>query len=161
MTYSIAVILMETSNSINLFVPLTFSILISNRVGEIFTRGLYLRATRAKQMPIIVEGVPLACKEIVAGNIMSKDVLTFDCVESMEKIEDALLNTDYHMFPVVNNKGLVIGTIPRNYIIVLIKFECFYNPSGKSFIECMKESKDNRKAKKSHVEKDKSSFGRQ
>ena len=97
-----------------------------------------MRATRAKQMPIIVEGVPLACKEIVAGNIMSKDVLTFDCVESMEKIEDALLNTDYHMFPVVNNKGLVIGTIPRNYIIVLIKFECFYNPNGKSFIECMK-----------------------
>lgn len=112
-------------------------------------------------MPIIVEEVPLACKEIVAGNIMSKDVLTFDCVESMENIEDALLNTNHHMFPVVNNKGLVIGTIPRNFIIVLIKYECFYNPNGKSIVESLKESKGNLKAKQNHMEKDKSSFTRQ
>lgn len=75
---------METSNSINLFVPLTFTILIANRVGDIFTRGLYLRATRAKQMPIITETVPLACKKIVASNIMSKKVVTFNCVEDMD-----------------------------------------------------------------------------
>ena len=98
-------------------------------------------------MPIIVEQVPLACKEIVAGNIMSCNVLTFDCVESIENIEDAHLNTNHHMFPVVNNKGLVIGTIPRNYIIVLIKYQCFYNPNGKSIVESLQESKGNLKAK--------------
>ena len=157
MTYSIAVILMETSNSINLFVPLTFSILISNRVGKIFTRGLYLRATRAKQMPILTDSVPLACKEIVAGNIMTKDVVTFSCVETIENIEDAITKTNHHMFPVVNSRGMVIGTIPRNYIIVLIKLECYYNPRGESLVESLHSSligEKNNKLKKSNQEKD-------
>lgn len=86
MTYSIAVLLMETSNSINMFIPLTFSILISCRLGDVFTRGLYVRATRAKQMPILSDSVPLACRQIVASNIMTRDVETFNCVETMDRI---------------------------------------------------------------------------
>ena len=48
MTYSLAVILMETGQVLNLFVPIVFSIMISNQVGYIFTRSLYERAIRGK-----------------------------------------------------------------------------------------------------------------
>lgn len=48
MTYSLAVIMMETSQTMNLFVPIFLTILISNVVGSIFTRGLYDRAVRGK-----------------------------------------------------------------------------------------------------------------
>ena len=83
MTYSIAVILLETSNSLSMFVPLTLTILVANQTGEIFTRGLYERACRAKQMPIIMEDVPFACREVTARNIMNSEVVTLQPVESM------------------------------------------------------------------------------
>ena len=48
MTYSLAVIVMETSQVMNLFVPIVFTIMISNQVGYVYTRGLYERAVRGK-----------------------------------------------------------------------------------------------------------------
>lgn len=48
MTYSLAVIVMETTQAINIYVPVIITIGISNIVGDMFTRGLYDRAVRAK-----------------------------------------------------------------------------------------------------------------
>ena len=48
MTYSLAVIVMETSQAINIFVPVIVSIGVANFVGDRFTRGLYDRAVRGK-----------------------------------------------------------------------------------------------------------------
>ena len=53
MTYSLAVIVMETSQAINIFIPIIFTIAVANWVGSFFTRGLYDRACRAKQMPLL------------------------------------------------------------------------------------------------------------
>ena len=62
MTYSLAVIVMETSQAINIFVPLFFCIIVANYTGALFTRGLYDRACRSKQMPILKNKVPDMCK---------------------------------------------------------------------------------------------------
>jgi H+/Cl- antiporter ClcA len=48
MTYSLAVIIMETAQVINLFVPVLFTIIISEAVGSLFTRSLYDVAIRGK-----------------------------------------------------------------------------------------------------------------
>lgn len=48
LTYSLAIIVMETSQAINIFVPIIFCISVANWVGSLFTRGLYDRAVRAK-----------------------------------------------------------------------------------------------------------------
>jgi H+/Cl- antiporter ClcA len=48
MTYSLAVIVMETSQAINIFIPICLSVSIANAVGAYFTRGLYDRACRGK-----------------------------------------------------------------------------------------------------------------
>lgn len=61
LTYSLCVILLETSQQINLFIPLLISIFVANNVGSLFTRGLYDRAVRAKQMPILIDKVPSVC----------------------------------------------------------------------------------------------------
>jgi H+/Cl- antiporter ClcA len=58
MTYSLAVIVMETSQAINIFMPIIVTVGIANVVGAFFTRGLYDRAVRAKQMPILKKEVP-------------------------------------------------------------------------------------------------------
>lgn len=76
MTYSLAVILMETSNDIQIFLPMMITIGISNFVGYYFTRSLYERAIRGKQMPVIRDQVPPPCRNIIAENVMSKEVVT-------------------------------------------------------------------------------------
>jgi len=48
MTYSLAVIIMETSNDITIFMPMMVTIGISNFIGYLFTRSLYERAVRGK-----------------------------------------------------------------------------------------------------------------
>ena len=48
MTYSLAVIVMETSLAINIFLPTIVTIAVANFTGQFFTRGLYDRAVRAK-----------------------------------------------------------------------------------------------------------------
>lgn len=60
MTYSLVVIVMETSQSVNIFIPICVSVAIANFVGEQFTRSLYERAVRGKQMPIITSQMPFS-----------------------------------------------------------------------------------------------------
>lgn len=76
MTYSLAVILMETSQDIEIFTPMIITIAIANQVGYFFTRSLYERATRGKQMPMIKDMIPPPCEAIIASQIMSKKVIT-------------------------------------------------------------------------------------
>lgn len=59
MTYSLAVIVMETSQAINIFIPIFFTVAVANFIGSLFTRGLYDRAVRGKQMPILKEKMPM------------------------------------------------------------------------------------------------------
>ena len=48
MTYSLAVIVMETSLAINIFLPTIITIAVANFTGSFFTRGLYDIAVRGK-----------------------------------------------------------------------------------------------------------------
>jgi H+/Cl- antiporter ClcA len=48
MTYSIIVVTMETSQSVNIFLPVVLACGTSNIVGDFFNRSLYERAVRGK-----------------------------------------------------------------------------------------------------------------
>ena len=48
MKYSLAIIVMETSQNIDVFIPIVLVVAIANLVGDQFTRGLYDRAVRGK-----------------------------------------------------------------------------------------------------------------
>lgn len=58
LTYSLAVIMLETTQSINLFLPIIFTILSSFGVARIFNRSLYDYALRGKQMPVLRNHAP-------------------------------------------------------------------------------------------------------
>jgi len=126
MTYSLGVIIMETSQDLSIFVPIIFAIIISNQVGFKFTRSLYQRATRSKQMPIISDKIPSPCKNLKAGDIMEPDVITLFQVDSMQNVRDSILNNNHHSFPVVNAENMLVGSIPRNFVIKILEFEAFY-----------------------------------
>ena len=54
LTYSLVVIMLETTSSINVFIPMMLSILCARGVGNFLTPSLYGRASRLKQMPILL-----------------------------------------------------------------------------------------------------------
>jgi H+/Cl- antiporter ClcA len=58
LTYSLAVLMLETTQSVNLFIPMFITIMISYLTGLLFNQSLYLRALRAKQVPYLRHSVP-------------------------------------------------------------------------------------------------------
>lgn len=130
MTYSLAIIMMETAQAMNMFLPIVMVIMVANFVGSLFTRGLYDRAIRGKQMPILVDTVPFPCKVVTVTKMMAEDLHVLQRVESLEVINKAM-NYTHHAFPVVNSSGNLIGMIPKNFLITIIANKGYYiNPEG-------------------------------
>jgi H+/Cl- antiporter ClcA len=50
--------MLETTSSINLFIPMMIGILASKAVTDLLSRSLYERALRSKQMPVLAEEPP-------------------------------------------------------------------------------------------------------
>lgn len=125
MTYSLAILLMETSQSIEIFVPMVVAIVVSNGTGYLITRSLYERATRGKQMPIIIDSVPEDNKKMIAGQIMSQKVVTLKNVETVANLMTAL-KTSHHAFPILNHLGNLVGVMPRNFILTILENRGFY-----------------------------------
>lgn len=125
MTYSLAVIVMETAQVMNLFVPIVFTIMISTKVGSYFTRGLYDRAIRGKQVPILQDWIPEGCKDIIAEEMMSTKLVSLERVDTLSNILKAL-KSGHHGFPVTNASGYLVGMIPSNFLVILIKNKSYY-----------------------------------
>tara|TARA_B110000285_G_scaffold53529_1_gene61023 strand:- start:83 stop:607 length:525 start_codon:yes stop_codon:yes gene_type:complete len=119
MTYSLVVIVMETSQNVNIFMPVVIAVGMSNFMGGLCNRSLYEKAVRAKQMPILIPGVPHCNRLVRAEQFMSKDVVAIRAVESLDNIYKAC-QTEHSAFPVTNRSGRVVGLISKNYLITLI-----------------------------------------
>ena len=64
LTYSLAVIMMETTQGINMFLPILVSIMVSHGTALLFNRSLYEYSIRAKQMPLLRNHVPKENRKI-------------------------------------------------------------------------------------------------
>lgn len=59
MTYSLAVIMLETTSSVELFLPIIFTLFISYGSGTLLiNKSIYLSALRSKNIPLLVKDVP-------------------------------------------------------------------------------------------------------
>jgi CBS-domain-containing membrane protein len=57
---------------------------------------------------------------------MSKRVNYLNNVDTVSNIMTAL-KTKHHTFPILNVHGNIVGLMPRNFIMVLLKNQAFYN----------------------------------
>jgi hypothetical protein len=119
-TYSLAVIMLETTQQINFFIPIMLTILTSVSVGKIFNSSIYERALRAKNLPLLRNHVPKSQTETTAFQIMSTLVLTVEGIVSVEYLVD-ILQKPYSQYPVLNSAGHIVGMMPKNFLIVLIE----------------------------------------
>jgi len=83
LSYSLLVIMCETTDSINLFVPMMVAILVSRAVSGLFTTSLYDRALRTKQMPVLKDTIPEETIHMKVKNFMTSDLHELSSVASI------------------------------------------------------------------------------
>lgn len=90
MTYSLAVIMLETTQSINLFIPIIFSLVVARSVSKLLSkRSLYEVALVYKNVPFLGDRYPSSFQFIRAEEIMSKPVHSLKVVSSLEEMNRA------------------------------------------------------------------------
>ena len=71
LSFSLAVIMLETTENVNLFLPVIFALFLSFGIGRIFNRSVYVGAVRFKNIPFLKGDVPKCNRKITADTIMS------------------------------------------------------------------------------------------
>ena len=66
LSFSLAVIMLETTENVGLFLPIIISLFVSFGIGRIFNRSLYVGSVRFKNIPFLIEEVPNCNREITA-----------------------------------------------------------------------------------------------
>lgn len=121
LSFCLAVILMETTEEVNLFIPMIVSVLFARGLGALISRSLYKNHTLIKHMPLVSDKVKDRAKSWLARDFMIKPVVTLQMFESVGKVIEILNTTSHNGFPVVDRTNRVIGMISRNHLIILIK----------------------------------------
>lgn len=130
-TYSIAVIMLETTQSINLFLPILIAILVSTSVGNLFNKSVYQVAIEIKQIPVLQNLISFQNQFARASEVMSVDVKSLPVLVSVADIYKALI-TKHTSFPVVTNNNVLIGTISTRMIKIIVVKEMWAKDITKS-----------------------------
>ena len=131
LSYSLLVIMLETTSSIDLFIPQMVGIVTARAVAKMFTRGLYDRALRTKQIPMIRESLPDETENLAVKDFMVKEVTTIPSVCDMASIR-ACFATTHEAWPVMNLAGNMVGRIPKSVLVKLIYYKAFYTQRSES-----------------------------
>lgn len=128
LTYSLAVIMLETTQSINNFLPTLLAIFVSLGVAKACNRSLYDYAIRMKQMPLLRNHMPECNKDIRVKDLLERHPQKIEVVESVCLVErlQEVCSMGFSTVPVVNMAGRIIGLIPTNFVIVLIENHFWY-----------------------------------
>ena len=94
--------MLETTENVNLFLPIIFALGISFAVGRLFNRSLYANALMFKSVPFLIETVPYYNEKLKAEAVMSRPVISLSKKASVLAITDALRDTQYNGFPVID-----------------------------------------------------------
>lgn len=67
MTYSLAVIMLETTSSVELFMPIIFTLFMSYGTGALLiNKSIYLSALRSKNIPLLTRDLPKENRKLMA-----------------------------------------------------------------------------------------------
>lgn len=127
MTFALAVVMLETTASVDLFLPIIFTLFISYGTGTILiNKSVYLSAIRAKNIPLLGKSAPSLNRSLTAFNIMHSPVVTFNFIVRVSQAYEILERTTHSGFPVLNSFGRPIGIIERDVLITMIEYQAWY-----------------------------------
>ena len=120
LSFSLAVIMLETTENVNLFLPIIFALFVSFAVSGIFNKSMYVNAVRSKNYPFLNENVPMCNELITAEQIMSMPVVTLHPKSSVSDIYRVLSDNPFDGYPITNSCNQVIGLIGRHSLLVIL-----------------------------------------
>jgi len=127
-TFSLVVIMMETTSSIHIFAPMMFGCIIASKVADQISPSFYEKNIAMKKLNIIPHHPPQEMKELEARDFMSEEqIVTVHSVMKVGDFHKVLHGTSHHAFPVVNSANKCVGLIPKKMIVTLIVLRAFYN----------------------------------
>lgn len=127
MTFSLAVIMLETSSSVELFLPIIFTLFISYGTGAVLiNKSIYLSALRVKNIPLLGKSAPRQNRNLTAYNLMTAPPRSFYFIANVTDVWYQLENTNHSGFPVYNSQQRPIGIIERDTLITLLENKAFY-----------------------------------
>ena len=129
LTYSLVVIMLETTSSINIFLPMMIGIMTARAVGNLLSPSLYDRALRMKQMPFLRAECPASTKYLKAEVVMAKEPITLPTIANMKACKKAL-ESHHNAYPVVNTAGRLVGLVPKRIVVKLLEKKSFYDKSS-------------------------------
>lgn len=130
MTYSLAVIMLETTSSVELFLPIIFTLFASYGTGALLiNKSIYLSALRSKNIPLLLKDIPEENKHLLASKVMSAPPRCLNFVCKIKDVYYQLENTTFQGFPVINSNLTFIGMIERDVLITLIEKRAWYYPN--------------------------------
>ncbi|CDW77635.1 chloride channel protein 7 [Stylonychia lemnae] len=139
MTYSLAVIMLETTSSVDIFLPIIFTLFVSYGSGTLLiNKSIYRSALRSKNIPLLLKDIPKENGHYQAQQLMSSPVRAFNFIVKVQDVLFQLSTTTINGFPVLNCHRRVIGIIERDTLIVLIKNKAWYSVKGE--VEEVKEA---------------------
>lgn len=90
LSYSLLVMLLETTQAINLFIPMLICMMTSYATAQVFNQSLYNRALRGKQVPMLMNRIPKQNVNLRASIIMKLDPITIRLVSSVKDLAEAM-----------------------------------------------------------------------
>ena len=102
LSFSLAIIMLETTENVNLFLPIVFALFVSFAIGGIFNSSLYVNAIGVKAFPFLNETVPMCNELITAEQIMSKPAKSLGTKTTVKEIYNILSENKFNNIPVLN-----------------------------------------------------------
>ena len=129
MTISITVLVMETTGSMQLIIPLMLTIFCAKAVGDRFSHGIYDTHIKIRGAPFLEEpelAGPTGDK-LRVNEVMSKTMITIKPRMRVRDLIGILASNDHGAFPVTENPPTkpgepfeLHGTITRNRLLKMI-----------------------------------------
>lgn len=128
LSYSVVVLMLETSNSFNLAVPMILAVFTTRTVADLFTNSLFDREVRNLDIPVLKGICPPQTANKKAYEVMSKTLISIPSIADMNSIKKAL-SSNHNAFPVLNTSGCLVGMLPKNILNILTNQKIFYETS--------------------------------
>jgi len=127
LSFCLAVLLMETTQNVNLFIPMLIGVMIARFVGSLFNSSLYKKALIIKHVAMTTKKVKDKAKRWRARDIMKSPVVVFRENETVKHCYDVMKACTYNGFPVITTKGKLLGVISRDHLIAAIENKGFFS----------------------------------
>ena len=138
MTISITVLVMETTGSMQLIIPLMLTIFFAKAVGDKFSHGIYDTHIKIRGAPFLDEHelTGPAYDKLRVSEVMADRLVTLRPVMKVKDVVEALANTNHGAFPVSTDEAInagdtisLHGSITRNLLLKLLTHRVsFFDP---------------------------------